>query len=212
MRKTKWHITQYFCKYIVLIISAGRLRTKLCNKRDYFNFLIINVSFISSNMGWISLSWAYCTDYAFLAGGVNANKNATEPVVPSGWVAIMTWLTITGYLCHKLPRICFVCRNHSQVLSYMVYHRICSNSTTTGDPCRTGNAYILRGTWIHLWFMLLDFFCVMFCRLLIVLMSFFIWSLYCLCFFEIRFLITTLLSSNYLNSLSFEIYIKHLIE
>jgi hypothetical protein len=82
MKNTKWHITQYL--YIVLIISAGRLRTKLYNKRDDFNFPNVNVSFIGSNMEWISLSWSYCTDYGFLDGGVNANKKATAPVVPSG--------------------------------------------------------------------------------------------------------------------------------
>jgi hypothetical protein len=45
MKKTKWHIAQYFYKYIVLIISACRLRTKLYNKLDDFNFPIVNVSY-----------------------------------------------------------------------------------------------------------------------------------------------------------------------
>ena len=40
-------------------------------------------------------------------------------------------------------------------------------------------------------------FCVMFCRSLCVLLSFFFWSLYCLSFFDLRVLISPLISSNF---------------
>ena len=34
----------------------------------------------------------------------------------------MTWLTVTEYLCHKLEKICSVCRNHNPVLfAFMTY-------------------------------------------------------------------------------------------
>jgi hypothetical protein len=39
-------------------------------------------------------------------------------------------------------------------------------------------------------------FCVMFCRSLFVLLSFFFWPLCCLSYFDLRFLITPLLFSN----------------
>jgi len=39
-------------------------------------------------------------------------------------VAIMSWLTVMEYLCHKWPRICSICRKHFPVLSsFMTYHR-----------------------------------------------------------------------------------------
>ena len=48
-------------------------------------------------------------------------------------VNIITWLTITEYLCHKWPRICSICCHHNPVLSsFMTYHRVCN---TTGVTC-----------------------------------------------------------------------------
>ena len=41
------------------------------------------------------------------------------------------------------------------------------------------------------------YFCVVFCRSLFALLSFFIWSLCCLSFFDLRLLITHLVSSNF---------------
>jgi hypothetical protein len=37
---------------------------------------------------------------------------------------IMAWLTVTKYLHHRGPRICFICRGHNPVLlsSFMTYH------------------------------------------------------------------------------------------
>lgn len=48
-------------------------------------------------------------------------------------VVIMTWVTVTGYLCHKRPLICSVCRSHNSALSpFMVYHQIYTMSATKG--------------------------------------------------------------------------------
>jgi hypothetical protein len=45
-----------------------------------------------------------------------------------GDISAMTCLTVTEYLCQKLPRICSVCRNHNPVRSsFMDYDRICSS-------------------------------------------------------------------------------------
>ena len=54
----KWYHRSVSC-----IDSEGRLRTKLYDKRDGFNFPIVNFPFICSNipadlhMEWISLNW-----------------------------------------------------------------------------------------------------------------------------------------------------------
>ena len=45
-------------------------------------------------------------------------------------------------------------------------------------------------------------FCVVFCRFFF-LLSFFVWSLHCLAFFDLRFLMTTLESSNVFHRLTF---------
>ena len=54
----------------------------------------------------------------------------------------MTWLTVTGYLCHKWRRICSVCRNHNLVFSsFMTYYFICKKSNTTGATNGARTAY-----------------------------------------------------------------------
>jgi hypothetical protein len=57
-------------------------------------------------------------------------------------VATMTWLTVTEYCYHKWPRICSVCRNRNPSFSsFMIYHRVCYKSKTTGAGRGTGAAY-----------------------------------------------------------------------
>jgi hypothetical protein len=75
----------------------------------------------------------------------------------------MTFRTATKYLCHKLPRICSVCRNYYPVLSsFITYHRICNKSNTTGASCGkwttclyrapglTSWGFVLQSTWADL--------------------------------------------------------------
>ena len=60
-------------------------------------------------------------------------------------IAIMTWLTVVQYLCHKLPRIYSVCRNHNPVLSlFMTYHRVYNMSNTTCATSGAGTVYPSR--------------------------------------------------------------------
>ena len=122
-----------------------------------------------------------------------------SPHLESFTVATMTWLTIAEYLdlCHKWPRICPVFRNHNPVLSLFIkYHRVCNKSNTTGATCGAGIAYfsgapefspVFSGFRVDRFVV----FCVMFCRLLFVLLSFFFWLLCCPSFFDLRLLITT---------------------
>jgi hypothetical protein len=49
-------------------------------------------------------------------------------------------------------------------------------------------------------------FCVVFCKMLFVLLSFFFWPLYCLSFFDLRLLITSLVSSKlFLQNMDFKL-------
>ena len=89
----------------------------------------------------------------------------------------------------------------SQMTSFMVYYRVCSMNNTTGATSGAGTAYP-SGT--------LEFTpvfsgvsaarslvsCIVFCILLFVPLTFFFWPLFCLFFFDLRILITTLVSSN----------------
>jgi hypothetical protein len=117
---------------------------------------------------------------------VAANKEATEPRVPlSSWihhfesftVATMTWLTVMEYLCHKWPRICYTCRRVSLVEQKLLILPEHLSSTLVFSGVRVTRSLAL---------------CVCF----IVLLSFFFWPFCCLFFFDIRILITPLVSSN----------------
>jgi hypothetical protein len=70
------------------IDGEGRLRTKLYDKRDDFNFPILNFPFICSNIPAVNFT-----------------------------VAPMTCSTVMEYLCHKWPRICSTCRKYFPILS-----------------------------------------------------------------------------------------------
>jgi hypothetical protein len=64
-------------------------------------------------------------------------------------------LTVTGYLCHKWPRICSICPTHNPIFSsFMTYHRDCNKCNAT-------------------WGSFCSIFCVILCRLLFVFLSFF---------------------------------------
>jgi len=61
----------------------------------------------------------------------------------------MTLLIVTEYLCHKLPRIWSVCRNHNPVLFlFITYHWICSKSKMTGATSGAATAHPSR-TRVH---------------------------------------------------------------
>jgi hypothetical protein len=107
-------------------------------------------------------------------------------------VATMTWLTIMENPCHKIPRKCSTCRKHFPVLSsFMTYIRICNQTNTTGATSGAGTAYPSGASEFtpgFLWgscYSVICFICML-RRLLFVLLS----------FFDIRILITPLVSSN----------------
>ena len=110
----------------------------------------------------------------------------------------MTWLTVVEYLRHKLPWICSTCRKHFPVLSSFT---ICNQINTTGATSGAGTAYpsvapefTLSLQWGSC-YSIFSFICML-CRSLFVLLFIFFWPLCCLFFFNIRILITPLVSSS----------------
>ena len=113
--------TDRFASYLNLhleIDSEVRLSTKLYDKRDDFNFPIVNFPFICSNIPaapahevytsqWIRYSRA-CNFYQdFLDRGLMLTRKLLNKGFPliklksSITVATMTWLTVMVYLCYK---------------------------------------------------------------------------------------------------------------
>ena len=91
----------------------------------------------------------------------------------------------------------FVCHNHNPVLSsFMTYYRVCSKSST----CGAGNAYPLaaleftpcfqRGSCCSIFSLMCSVFYIIVCLFLF-------FPLYCLSFFDLRLLTTSLVSSNH---------------
>jgi hypothetical protein len=140
------------------------LRTQLYDKRDDFNFLIVNFPFIWSNVPATSAYGLYisqlirysraCGSYhefldrrllltrKSLNQGFLVVKLKSPLSLKSFTVASTTWLTTTEYLCYKWPQICSVCRNCNMILSsFITYYRVCNKSNTTVATYGTGNAY-----------------------------------------------------------------------
>ena len=101
-------------------------------------------------------------------------------------------------MCHKWPRICFTSRKDFTVLSsFMTYDRVCNQGNTTGVTSGARTAYPSEAPEFTPGFSGVRVarslvFCVVFCRSLFVLLSFFFWPLCFLSFFDLRILITSL--------------------
>ena len=112
------------------------------------------------------------------------------------------WLTVTEYMCHKSPHICFASGNHNQVLSsFMTYHRVNNKSNTTTATCGEKTAFHFGPSEFTTDFQCVRVarslvFYVLFCRLLFVVLSFWFWPLCCV-FPNLRPLINILVSSNF---------------
>ena len=128
------------------IDSDGQLRTKLYDKRDDFNFPIMNFPFIYSNIPaapayevYISQLIRYsracgsCRD--FLDRGLLLTRKPLNQYfllvklkssLRMFYGHHQTWLTVMEYLCHKWPRICSTCKHFSILSSFMTYHQVCN--------------------------------------------------------------------------------------
>ena len=93
---------------------------------------------------------------------------------------------VSKYWCFSkltTPRFAKICK----------YIRVCKKSNTMGVTCWAETTYPFEGP-VYFSDVCLDR-CAIFCKWLFVLLSFFFWPLYCL-WFDIRLLITSLVSSN----------------
>jgi hypothetical protein len=115
----------------------------------------------------------------------------------------MTWLTFTEY--HKWPRICSVCRNHNHTLSSVMTYNSLQQWVTRRVPLMEQQRLPFRSTWIHPCFLGVGVdrslvFYVVFCGSLFVLCEL---SLCCLFIFDLRLLITLLVSHFFLLKCTF---------
>ena len=101
------------------------------------------------------------------------------------------------YMCHRWPRICSTCRKHFLVFSsFMAYHLVCSYTNTTDNTSGAGTAYpsgtpefnpglsgvrVTRSLALCVWLFVLQYF---------------FFSSLCWLSFELRIMITALVSSN----------------
>jgi hypothetical protein len=119
-----------------------------------------------------------------------ANKGATEPRFPCGKVEgiTSTVLQLLPSLGKPLRNIC-VTNDHFLVLSsFMAYHRVFNNNSSMGAT--GGELPVFRVVRVARSLI----FCVVFCRSSFIV--FLLTIVHCLSFFDLRFLITPLVSSN----------------
>ena len=132
--------TERSASYIDLhleIDSEGRLRTKHYDKRDDFNFPMLNFPFIWSNIPAASAYGVYISRlirYSRADGSyqdfLDRGLLLTRKLLIQGFLLVKLksslqkfyrrhhdWLTVVEYLCHKWSRICSICRKQFPVLS-----------------------------------------------------------------------------------------------
>ena len=90
----------------------------------------------------------------------------------------------------------------------MAYHWVCTISNTTVPHVNPFHSIRVHSPPINVVLAARSLvFCVVFCRLWFVLLSYLFWLLYCLPFFTVRLLITSLLSSNLSSEITFIRYV-----
>ena len=122
------------------IDSEGRLRTKLYDQRDYFNFHIMNIPFICSNIPAAPGYGVYISQLIQYSRTCGSYQNILDR-----WLLLTRKLLNPGsslrkfYGCHhdygwplwnicqKWPQICANCLKHFPVLSsFISYHWVCN--------------------------------------------------------------------------------------
>jgi len=96
------------------IDSEGLLRTKLYDKRDDFNFAIVNFPFICSNIPAAPAYGAYISQMIRYSSACRSNQDFRDR-----WLLLTRKLLYQVFLLVKLKssRICSTCRKHFPVLS-----------------------------------------------------------------------------------------------
>jgi hypothetical protein len=121
------------------------------------------------------------------------------------YIKRITWLTVTEYLCHKWTQIrgdapldanSSLSFPHSWLITGFVT-RLTRRASLVEQELLTLPEHLSSPTVINEVCVTRSLvFCVMFCRSLFILLSFSVWSLCCLSFFELRIMITPLVPSN----------------
>ena len=122
------------------IDSEGRLRTKVYDKRDDFNFPMLNFPFIWSNIPaapaygvYISRLIRYSRACGSYQDFLDRGLLLTRKLLIQGFLLIKLksslqkfyrrhhdWLIVVEYLCHKWPRVCSNCPKQFPVLSSLM--------------------------------------------------------------------------------------------
>ena len=185
---------------------AGRLRTKLYDKRDGFNFPIVNFPFICSNIPAAPAYGVYISQMIRYSRACCSYQDVLDRGLLLTRKLLNQW-----FLSVKLKSSLrmFYGRRHDLVDRYGIsvsqmttdmFHFF-NQINTTGASSGAGTAYpsgapqFIPDSWWGSCYSIFSFMC-MFCRLLFVLLCFFFWPLCCLFFFDIRILITPLIASN----------------
>ena len=129
------------------IDSEGRLRMKLYDKRDDFNFPIVNFPFICNNIPAASAYGVYISQlirYSRACGSyqdfLDRELLLTRKLLNQGFLLVKLKSSLrTFYDCHhdlvdrygisvsQMTTICSTCREHFPILSlFMTYHRVCN--------------------------------------------------------------------------------------
>ena len=129
----------------------GRLRTKVYDKRDAFNFPIVNFPIICSNIPAAPAYGVYISQfirYSWVCGSSQDFHDRwlliTRKLLTQGFLLVITlkdcwsspwrWLTFTEYVYNELPRMCSTCRKHFPVLSSFVNYSRFVNRVTEHVP------------------------------------------------------------------------------
>ena len=163
---------------------AGRLRMKLYNKREDFNFPIVNFQFICSNIPEASGYGEYISQLVRYSRACGTYEDFLDRRL-----LLTRKLLNQGFLLVKLKLSLrqFYGRHHDLVGRYWISVSLVEQELLTipGHLClppvfSEGSSYPIFS------------FISMFCRSFIVLLYFFSWPLCCLFFFDIRIMITPL--------------------
>ena len=96
--------TDRFASYLDLhleIDSEGRLKTKSSDKRDDFNFPIVNFPFICSNIPAVPAYEVYLCQLRQYSRACGSYQDFLDRGLLLTRKLLNQWLTVMEYLCHK---------------------------------------------------------------------------------------------------------------
>ena len=140
------HPSVNFSYYLYLEIhSEGWWWNKLYDKRDNFNFPIVNFPFICSNIPAAPACGVYISQIIWYSRACGSYQDfldrgllLTRKLLNQGFLLVKLKSSLWKFycrhhdfvnryrICHKWPRICSICLKHFPVLSsFMTYNGVC---------------------------------------------------------------------------------------